>query len=173
MSMVVAEGRDGRITTRSTVHFTRARRGRKQLHRGEAPQLAPPVFGRVPRICRLMALAIRMQRLIDSGEVRDFAEIARLGHVTRARVTQVMNLLCLAPDIQEAILFLPPVESGRDPIRELQLRPITIVPDWRKQRRMWRTVRAGLCAFERNCQSSHFPGYQYRPKRDTQGRTAF
>jgi len=143
MSMVVAEGCDGRITTRSTIHFGRAPRGRKELRRGEAPPAPPPpVFGRVPRIARLMALAIRIKRLIDSGEVRDYAELARLGHVTRARVTQIMNLLCLAPDIQEAILFLPPVESGRDPIRELQLRPITLVPDWRKQRRMWNELRS-------------------------------
>jgi hypothetical protein len=87
-----------------------------------------------------MALAIRMQRLIDESEVRDYAELARLGQVTRARMTQIMNLLNLAPDIQEEILFLPPIESGRDPIRELQLRPITLVPDWRKQRRLWSQI---------------------------------
>ncbi len=139
MSTVIAKGRDGRITTLSAVHFARAPRGRKELRRGEAPPPPPtPVFGRVPRVARLMALAIRFDRLIGDGEIRDQAELARLGHVTRARVTQIMNLLCLAPDIQEEILFLPPVESGRDPIRELQLRPITLVPDWRKQRRMWR-----------------------------------
>lgn len=141
MSAVVADEREVRITTRSAIHFARAARGRKELRRGEAPPApSPPVFGRVPRISRLMALAIRMQRLIESGDVRDYAELARLGHVTRARVTQIMNLLNLAPDIQEEILFLAPVESGRDPIRELQLRPIAILPDWRKQRRMWRDL---------------------------------
>ena len=143
MNTVSAEERDGRITTRSTIHFTRAARGRKQLRLGEAPQTPPGVvFGRVPRIARLMALSIRLQLMIDGGEVRDFAELARLGHVTRARITQVMNLLHLAPDIQEDILFLPPIESGRDPIRELQLRPITLVPDWRKQRKLWRELAA-------------------------------
>ena len=136
--MMVTHGRDGRLTTTGTIHFARARRGRKELRPGEAPPPPPPiVFGRVPRIARLMALAIRMRRMIDAGEVRDYAELARLGHVTRARMTQIMNLLNLAPDIQEEILFLPPIESGRDPIRELQLRPITAVPDWRKQRQMW------------------------------------
>lgn len=141
MNLVVAEGRDGRITTQATIYFARARRGRKELHRGEAsPPPPPPVFGRIPRIARLMALAIRMRKLVDAGEVSDYAELARLGHVTRARVTQIMNLLNLAPDIQEDILFLPPIESGRDPVRELQLRPITLVPDWRKQRRMWREL---------------------------------
>lgn len=66
----------------------------------------------------------------------DQAELARLGHVTRARLTQIMNLLNLAPDIQEAILHLPRVERGRDPITERQLRPIAAVVDWERQRRM-------------------------------------
>ncbi|GIK15651.1 MAG: hypothetical protein BroJett003_06150 [Planctomycetota bacterium] len=57
-------------------------------------------------------------------------------------MTQIMNLLSLVPDIQEDLLFLPPVKFGRDPIRELQLRPITHVPDWRKPRQLWREVRA-------------------------------
>jgi len=141
MSALVAEGCDGRITTQSTIHFARARRGRKELRRGEPPSAPPPpMFGRVPRIARLMALALRFQRLIESGEVRDYAELARLGHVTRARMTQIMNLLNLAPDIQEDILFLPPLEFGRDPIRELQLRPIAATPDWRKQRQLWKRM---------------------------------
>ncbi len=143
--MMVTYGRDGRLTTTGTIHFARARRGRKELRHGEAPPPPPPiVFGRMPRIARLMALAIRMRRMIDGGEVRDYAELARLGHVTRARMTQIMNVLNLAPDIQEEILFLPPIQSGRDPIRELQLRPITAVPDWRKQRQMWRELAAGV-----------------------------
>lgn len=143
MSTVVAEGREGRITTQSTIHFARARRGRKELRRGEAPPAPPPpVFGRVPRIARLMALALRFERLIESGEVRDYADLARLGHVTRARMTQIMNLLNLASDIQEAILFLPPVESGPDPIKEWQVRPITRLPDWRKQHRLWQDLRS-------------------------------
>ncbi len=87
-----------------------------------------------------MALAIRFDRLVRDGAVADYAEIARLGHVTRARLTQIMNLLCLAPDIQEALLLLPPVEKGRDPITERELRPIAAVPGWQKQRRMWRRI---------------------------------
>jgi hypothetical protein len=78
-----------------------------------------------------MALAIKFDRLIASGEVADQAEVARLGRVSRPRVTQVMNLLSLAPDIQEAILFLPVTECGRDPIIEAMVRPIAAVPDWR------------------------------------------
>jgi hypothetical protein len=65
--------------------------------------------GNVPRISKLMALAIRFDRVVRRGEVRDYADLARLGYVTRARITQVINVLNLAPDIQEAILFLPPM----------------------------------------------------------------
>jgi hypothetical protein len=144
MNLMLADGQDGRISPRATIHFARAPRGRKELREGPLPPPPPVLSGRVPRITRLMALAIRFERLVATGAVRDYAEIARLGYVTRARVTQIMNLLCLAPDIQEDILFLPPVEHGRDPIKEWQIRPITLVTDWRKQRRMWRELRASV-----------------------------
>ena len=120
------------------VHFQQGRRTRKELREGEATPLPPA--GRVSRVSRLMALAIRLDQLIRDGVVADQAELARLGHVTRARLTQVMNLLCLAPDLQERILFLPTTERGRDAITEKQLRPIAAAPSWRKQRRMWRRL---------------------------------
>ena len=120
------------------VHFKAAGHGRKRAVVGERPPA--PVPGNLPRVTRLMALAIRFDQLIRDREVRDLAEIARLGHVTRARVTQVMNLLHLAPDIQEAILFLPTVGQGRDPICERDLRPIAAVTDWRKQRAAWSSL---------------------------------
>lgn len=94
----------------------------------------PP--GRVPRLARLTALAIRLDGLMRRGEAAYYADIASLGR-TRARVTQIMNLPCLAPDIQEDILFLPRTERGRDPVREHHVRPIAAVPDWKKQRKMW------------------------------------
>lgn len=61
--------------------------------------------------------------------MRDYAELARLGHVTRARLTQIMKLLNLAPDIQEAILFLPAVVAGDASIRERQVRAVVAVAD--------------------------------------------
>ena len=67
-------------------------------------QMAPPAPPAIPRITRLLALAIKFQELVDRGEVRDYADLARLGFVTRARLTQIMNLLLLAPDIQESLL---------------------------------------------------------------------
>ena len=130
------------LTVECSMHFHHARHGRKQMEMGEAPAPAPVPLGRVPRIARLMALAIRFEGLVERGEVVDYAELARLGYVTRARVTQIMNMLNLAPDIQEGLLFLPPIEAGRDSIKEWQVRPIAAMPDWRKQGRAWRALRA-------------------------------
>jgi hypothetical protein len=85
-----------------------------------------------------MALAIRFERLVREGKARDYAELARLGRVTRARLSQIMNLLNLAPDIQEEILFLPKTVFGRDPISEHDIRPIAAEIEWRKQREIWK-----------------------------------
>jgi len=122
------------ITIQRKVHFRQGRRGRKELKQGESASSTSG--GRVPRVSRLMALAIRFDQFIRDGAVADQAEFARLGHVTRARLTQIMNLLCLAPDIQEKLLFLSATQRGRDAINERVLRPIAAVADWRKQRQM-------------------------------------
>ncbi len=130
-----------RITVTQKVHFGTGSQSRKELQGGPHKHPKHPVPpGRLPRVSRLMALAIRFDQLVREGAVADYAEIARLGHVTRARLTQIMNLLSLAPDIQEAILCLPRVDAGRDPITERELRPIAAMPDWQKQRRMWRRI---------------------------------
>ena len=129
------------LTIQKEVQFGRGRKSRKVLREGspsDTPQETP--VGRVPRISKLMALALRFDRLISEGEISDQAELAHLGQVSRARVTQIMNLLLLAPDIQEEILFLPRTHHGRDPIRERHVRPITTVLDWRKQRRLWKQI---------------------------------
>jgi hypothetical protein len=130
------------LTIERTVHFQRRPHGRKQPQDGAAP--APPVLptGRVPRVARLLALAHRFDGLVRNGTVRDFAELARLGRVTRARISQVMNLLNLAPTIQEEILFLPRTVSGRDPIILADLQSIASVVSWTKQRRMWDHLKA-------------------------------
>jgi hypothetical protein len=125
------------ITIESTIHFQRRGRGAKRVIETGADLNTDIPVGRLPRITRLTALAIRFDHLIRNGEVTDYAELARFGHVSRARVTQIMNLLMLAPDIQEQILHLPRVSGGRDPIHLRQLQSIALVPDWRKQRRMW------------------------------------
>lgn len=114
--------------------------GRERAAEAAAGARRRPSPGRVPRVARLMALAIRFDALVREGAVSTQAELAAVGHVTRARVTQIMNLLHLAPDLQEAILFMPPVASGRDPVTEHELRPLAAEVDWELQRRLWHRI---------------------------------
>lgn len=96
-----------------------------------------PLPGRVPRVARLMALAIHFEGLLRSRAVRDRVELAALCGVTRPRITQIMNLLHLAPDIQEAVLFLPETHEGRDPLCEQDIRTVVAAAEWSRQRRLW------------------------------------
>jgi hypothetical protein len=91
-----------------------------------------------------MALAIRFDELIRTGAVKDFAALAHAGHVTSARISQIMRLLHLAPDIQEEILFYRRPACGRDPLYLARLQPISMLIDWKKQRRMWRELKDSL-----------------------------
>jgi hypothetical protein len=113
--------------------------GRTTMEAGPAADKSVPA-GRIPCVSRLMALAIRLDGLIRSGDVKDQATIARLGRVTRARVTQIMNLLFLAPDIQEQLLFLPSVSAGRAPLLLRDLQAIARELSWAKQRQMLKTT---------------------------------
>ncbi|MCC6239708.1 MAG: hypothetical protein IT448_05375 [Phycisphaerales bacterium] len=123
-------------TITKQIHFTRKAR-RKVAMPGPTPEPVSPV-GRVPRVSKLMALAIRFDQLLFDGQVADQSELARLAHVTQPRMTQIMNLCHLAPDIQEELLHLPPVHAGNDPITERDLRPVTRLKEWRRQRNIWR-----------------------------------
>lgn len=124
------------ITVKRKVHFVHRDHGRKTIVDASRPaDQAKP--GRIPRISRLMALAIRFDRLIREGKVTGLSELALLAHVTQPRMTQIMNLNHLAPDIQEALLFLPKVTCGRDSVHEKSLRPLTAIPNWHRQRRKW------------------------------------
>ena len=125
------------FTLECKVHFKNSRCGRKRIRNGEAPANSLVEPGRVPRISRLMALAIRFDGMLRRGMVRDYADLARLGFVSKPRVTQIMNLLLLAPDIQEEILFLPRTANGKDSITERHTRSIAAAPEWGKQRMMW------------------------------------
>lgn len=106
------------------------------MKEGPKPVRDPP-NGAVPRVSRLMALAVKFDHLIQNGVVFDQAELAEIGHVTRARVTQIMNLLLLAPDIQEEILNLPRVKKGKDRVTEREIRPLIRELEWERQREMW------------------------------------
>ncbi len=92
------------------------------------------------RVVRVLVLAHNIDARIRAGELRDLADAARTIKVSRARVSQIVNLLLLAPEIQEAILDLPPVTNGRDPVSERALRRIVAEPDWNRQLELWNEV---------------------------------
>ena len=98
---------------------------------------APPREPRTPQVVDLLRKAHAWRQELDAGTVANQAEIARREGVTRARVTQIMMLLRLAPDIQAALQRLPCTVGGRDPLREHHVRPIAIEREWASQRRMW------------------------------------
>ena len=129
------------ITVKTKVHFGRGPESRKQMRCGERPAVPR---GRVPRVAKLMALAIKFEQMVRDCEVTDYAELARLGHVTRARMTQIMNLNFLAPDIQEELLHLPLVERGHDPLLVLDIQHIAAEQSWRRQHRLWDEIRSTL-----------------------------
>jgi hypothetical protein len=91
--------------------------------------------GPPPRIARLLALAHRLDGLIRSGEVKDYAHLARLGHLSAARVSQIMIPQNLAPSIQEYILFLSAAEARF--ITEPNLRKIAREVRWDRQRQLF------------------------------------
>ena len=135
------------LTREWDVHFRRRGHGAsKELHSNQEPEEAAPQPVRVSRVARLMALALRFEMLLRNGAVANCAELARLGHVSSARISQILNLLHLAPDIQEELLFLTRKGQGRDPIHLARLQPIAAQFDWARQRRLWRELRVATDA---------------------------
>ena len=92
--------------------------------------------GRLPRVTQVLALALSFQDMVKRGEAKDYADLARLGGVTRERLSQIMKLVWLAPDIQEEILFLPNLKG----LNERNLRPIVSRINWNEQRPMFQRI---------------------------------
>jgi len=124
-----------------SLSFTfKPKRGRNGKAR--VPQLPVDLpKGTIPRISKLMALAHHFEHLRRLKVVTDYADIARLGGVTRARMTQIMSLLNLAPEIQEEILFLPRPQKGHDPITTKKMLPVARILPWQSQRRAWEKLK--------------------------------
>jgi len=138
-------------TASFTVAFGQSRRPR-------VPHTAP--LGRVPRVARHLALAHEIERRVRAREFQDLAHAARVFGLTRARVTQISNLLLLAPAIQAEILAMPPVTRGRDTITERTLRPIVAEPMWERQIVAWRAIPGATsvaCRRRRANSSTHPP----------------
>ena len=123
------------IQVKQTIRFSNGTSGRRKI--GVASEQPQTAAGRVPRISKLMALAIRFDGLLRDGVVQDQTELAKLAKVTQPRMTQNLNLLKLAPAIQEELLFLPALQQGRARIHEKLLRPSAAETDWARQRAIW------------------------------------
>jgi hypothetical protein len=121
-----------------SVPLYRSRRGHGVGLASAEPAPEPPPKPTV--LARTLALAHRLQRMLDAGRARNRADLAAKLGFSRARVTQIMNLLWLAPDIQEEILFsVSP--TGRDVVTTRDVRAIVRVMDWGEQRKLWRAIR--------------------------------
>jgi hypothetical protein len=128
-----------RLTINRQFHVATKRSGTKQIQSGTKPVIPA---GRVPRISRLLALAHHCFRLVQSGAIINQSELAHFGQISTTRMTQIMWLDNLAPDIQEEILFLPRTTQGRDAIKEADIRPIAKTLDWKHQRKMWQKLKS-------------------------------
>jgi hypothetical protein len=111
-----------------------------QLHRvtrasqkGFVAEPPPGPVHRPARVAVMLALAHKIKRAIERGEIRDQAEAARNLRLTRARLTQPLDLTLLAPDLQEEILFLEVID-GVEPPREKTLRGVLRLSTWADQR---------------------------------------
>lgn len=124
------------ITVERTIHIQKENRGRKRLSR-EPSALDTVEPGRVPRISKLMAIAIVLDEMLARGEAKDLSHLARLVGVSQPRMTQVMNLTLLDPAIQETLLFLPRVVEGKAPVTEKELRAVVAEMEWGRQREVW------------------------------------
>jgi hypothetical protein len=114
----------------------------------------PEPQGRTPAIARLLALAHKLDAMVRSGEIRDYGQLARLGHISPARLTQIMVLLHLAPAIQEYILFLSPADARF--VTELGLRKIAREPRWDRQRELFdQFLQNGLACGRRKRDQCH------------------
>jgi hypothetical protein len=120
-------------------------RGQARARRAADARSMPP--RRYPaRIARQVALAFALRRRIEAGEFDDFATMARALGFTRARITQLMDLLLIAPEVLEEVLFLE-LPAGPQPLSERALRDtLCRLVDWREQRVAWEGLKAGSVA---------------------------
>jgi len=117
----------------------RVRNGNGWAFTEKAPAPPPQTVRRPARVAQTLALAHRLEAAITRGEYRDRADVARQLGFTRARVTQILDLLLLAPNIQEEIAFLEAVD-GVEPLSERGLRTVVCTSDWVKQRLSWESL---------------------------------
>jgi hypothetical protein len=93
--------------------------------------------GKLPRITEVLALALQFDDMIRRGVAKDHADLARLGCISKERISQIMRLVWLAPDIQQEVLTLPRTPRGRCHVGEVALRKIASMMLWAEQREAW------------------------------------
>jgi hypothetical protein len=112
-----------------------------------SPAVIPGPVHRPARVAVMLALAHKVKSAIADGRVHNQAEVARRLGFTRARLTHLLDLLLLAPDLQEQVLFLEAID-GREPMSERMLRPVARAGSWAEQRALFadgtRTTRPAL-----------------------------
>jgi uncharacterized membrane protein len=122
----------------SALHRVRRRFGRQFVT--EAPPPVAPAC-RPARVAVMLAIAHTIATRIDTGQLHDQAEAARRLGVTRARVSQLLALLQLAPDLQERVLLLEAVDGIEPPLSERTLRHVLRARDWTEQRALFPPMR--------------------------------
>ena len=124
------------------IHYTLGLPSRRRSMQPKGAPKGKPLSPQLPRITRLMALAIKFEGLLGEVEGLSYAELARLGGVSRSRITHILNLLYLAPDLQERLLFREPCLIGPDRIHEAGLRRLSQLYEWPEQRRVFEAILA-------------------------------
>ena len=113
------------------IHFAPGTSGHRVLRKGRQPIHSKST--RLPRVTRLMALAVKYERLLADGTVASHRELAALAGVDRSQVSTILRFRLLAPEIQEWLLTLPETEKGDDPVGMMELRTIAAIPSWERQ----------------------------------------
>jgi hypothetical protein len=129
--------------SQNEIHYTLGLPSQRPWKPPKGALHAKPLSNQLPRITRLMALAIQFEGLLGEVEGLSFADLARLGGVSASHITHILNLLYLAPDLQERLLFLEPNATGPDRIYEADLRRVTQIDEWPEQRRAFETILVG------------------------------
>jgi hypothetical protein len=126
--------------SQNEIHYSLALPKQRRWRQPKAALPVKPFSPQLPRITRLMALAIKFEGLLSEVDGLSHARLARLSCVSASHITHILNLLHLAPDLQERLLFLEPSATGPDRIKEANLRSVTQLVDWEEQRRLFAAI---------------------------------
>ena len=128
--------------SQNEIHYMLGPPSRERSTQPKGALHSQPLSGQLPRITRLIVLAIKFEGLLGEVEGLSYADLARLGGVSRSHLTHILNLLYLAPDLQERLLFLEPSPTGPDRFYEADLRRVSQLYEWQEQRRVFEAILA-------------------------------